>query len=517
MSLVRLPAIGKNGAIFDPGLTDQPDDGFSYVRNARFRDGVAEQVYGVTAFGVAHTTPMYHLATGSDYIDSYWVGAGLTKVYASQQGTSAWSDITRTVGGNYAATAAKGWTSSTLNGIMVLNNSVDVPQFWATPQLSTVLANLTNWPSTYRCKSIRAHKNTLIALGITNTTGPVYYPHRVLWSHPADPGTVPVSWDVTDDTKDAGQIDLPGDDVIVDGLTMRDSFVVYKERSTHIMRLVGGQYIFAVNQAFSESGILAPNCATEFNGMHFVMTASDIIKHDGVQAQSILDGKMRRWLFQNIDSTNAKVSFVCKQWYFSEIWFCFPEAGHTACNLAIVWNWKNNTLSIRDIPEIAHAESGVVGASAASTWDGDTDPWYSDSLAWNATEIAPNLQRLLMCSASASQNYLADSGYLYASAFIPAVLERTGLTFGAPDKIKLVRGIRPRFKGNANTVTLKIGSQDDPYGAVTWGDPVTFTIGTDYQADFLVSGRYIAFQLSSATYLWQLDGLDFDVVIQGDY
>ena len=516
MSIIRLPAIGQNGAIFDPGLTDQPPDGWNFVRNVRFRDGVAEQVYGTQAFGYAHPTPLYHLAYNADAIDRYWVGAGLSKVYASYDGSGAWGDITRTTGGDYSASSARGWNSSVLNGILLLNNGVDLPQFWAAPSPSTKLANLTNWPSTFRCKSLRAYKNYLIALNVS-TTAPVYYPHRVLWSHPADPGTVPASWDTTDVTRDAGSVDLPGDDHVVDGGTLRDSFIVYKERSTHVMRFVGGQYIFAFNQAFTESGILAPNCWTEFDGQHFVMTNSDIIRHDGVSAQSILDGRMRRWLFQNLDADNARMAFVCKQWYFSEIWFCFPEAGASACNLAIVWNYKNNTLSVRDIPDLRHAASGLVGASSLTTWDSDTLPWISDSLSWNANEIAPNLQRLLMCSPTNGANYLADSGYQYAGGFIPASLERTGLTFGAPDRIKTVRSVRPRFRWAGNQVTLQLGTQTDPYEAVTWADPVTFTIGQDYQADSIVSGRYIAFRLASEAYQWQLDGLDFDVVLSGRY
>ncbi|MGK3946720.1 hypothetical protein ABK046_51205, partial [Streptomyces caeruleatus] len=79
----------------DPGITDQPEDGYSYVRNVRFRDGVAEQVYGHSDISPAHPLPIYHLASGADALDQYWVGAGLTKVYASQSAISAWTDISR--------------------------------------------------------------------------------------------------------------------------------------------------------------------------------------------------------------------------------------------------------------------------------------------------------------------------------------------------------------------------------------------------------------------------------------
>ena len=83
MSIVRLPMIGKTGTILDPGLTDQPDDGYSYVRNVRFRDGVAEQCYGTAQFGLTHTTAIHNLVYGQDTSYRYWVGCGLTKLYSS--------------------------------------------------------------------------------------------------------------------------------------------------------------------------------------------------------------------------------------------------------------------------------------------------------------------------------------------------------------------------------------------------------------------------------------------------
>ena len=84
--------------------------------------------------------------------------------------------------------------------------------------------------------------------------------------------------------------------------------------------------------------------------------------------------------------------------------------------------------------------------------------------------------------------------------------------------VKLVRGIRPRITGNVGeTVTIKIGTQDDPYA-----DPVyttmQYTIGKDTKADCLVSGRYLSVWFGTGTaFLWRLDSYDLDIVELGEY
>lgn len=514
MTIVTYRLIGKDGIVLDGSRTDNQPSAFTYVRNVRFRDDVAELMYGHNQIGSNVTAAPYYLGYAADSVNGYWVAAGLTNVYCSLSGTGAWASITRAAG-TYSATADARWNGGTLNGILVLNNGVDTPQYWSTPSAATQLQNLTAWPASTRCTALRPHKYFLMAINIIQGAG--NYPHRVMWSHPADPGSVPSSWDVTDATKDAGWLDLPGDDNAIDGGTLRDSFIVYKQRSTHLMQHIGGNDIFRRQQIFTESGILTTNCWTELNGTHVVFTASDVIQHDGATANSIIDRKMRRWLFQNIDETYAGRSFVCKQHYFNEVWICFPEAGNTTCNLALVWNWKNNTLSIRDIPNIAHAASGPISGAATSTWASDSDSWASDTLGWNASEFTPNLQRLVMASPATNKLFLADTGTSYSGSAIPGVLERSGLDFGDSSKIKTITRVRPKFKGEGNEVNLYIGSQSDPYGAVTYTNAMPFTIGDDYKADCFKSGRFISFKVESSCPAWQLESIDFDVEVIGEW
>ena len=98
-------------------------------------------------------------------------------------------------------------------------------------------------------------------------------------------------------------------------------------------------------------------------------------------------------------------------------------------------------------------------------------------------------------------------------------MERRGLHFDAPDKIKTVRGIRPRISGNTGyTVNVQVGWSDDPYSDPTYSDAVAYTIGTTVSCDAFASGRYLALKISSGTaYQYRVDSLDWDVATRGGW
>lgn len=514
--LVRVPVVGKAGILKDAPIGDLPPDTFTHSDNIRFKDGMAQLVKGyveTSDFSSASFNPT-HANYNGDALDKYFLLFSGTKARACSTGVSGGVDVTRT-SGDYSTTGggnktADRWVSDVFSESIIATNNLDVPQNWPYPSSTTKVIDLANWPSDTCCKSIKVFKNYFVALNITDFSASTfnvsaYHPHRVLWSHPAEPGSVPTSWDVTDTTKDAGQVDLPGSDRIVDGGVMRDIFVIYKERSTHLMQYIGGQFIFRFSQAFSDVGILAANCWVELNGAHVVLTSNDLVMHDGFSAQSLLDTKMKRWLFTNIDEDNIENVFLVKNTYFNEVWVCFPSSGSTWCDTALCWNWKNNTTSLRDLPTVSFGTTGPVGDEAMT------------QTGWGDDEFPPESERVFMVSSTGQNAYLMDASLHYDGAAISAELTRTGLAFDEPAKLKYVRGVRPRMEGSGQTVSIQIGTHDTLHGTVTYETAQTFTIDSDFKVDFNAAGRYIALKITSTSDEWKLESLDFDIEYQGDY
>lgn len=519
MPMIRVPNAGASGVIKDLSVHELPINAWTDASNIRFLDGSASQflghgsVYGTPAITPYHVMPVYNSGK------RYWLYAGAQKIYAATitAGAVVTTNLTRqtaSVDVNYTG-IQNAWNSTSLSGIPIINpgNGIDVPQFWNL-DIAGKFSALSNWPASTYCSSIKAYKNYLVALNITKPGGS--YPFMVKWSHPADPGSVPSSWDQTDVTKDAGEYDLAeGGDPVIDGLQLRDSFMIYKESSCWRMDFVGGAYIMRFQKVLGVSGAMNRNCIVEVDGQHFVLTGSDVIVHDGQNAISILDKEARRSLFQDFDVNYTSNAFVFKNPFLNEVFVCYTSIGSTTPNKALVWNYKQNTVSYRTIPNLNHANYGFIENTLAGTWAADSDPWGSDLTAWNGPDYVPNMGRVLMAS-NDSALYMLDAAASYAGVLPNSYLERRGLSFGEAESIKLVKSIRPRIVGNTgDTVTIKIGSQSDPYADPTY-TTMTHTIGSTVSNDCMVSGRYIAIWFGSGTaYQWKLDSYDVEVDAQG--
>jgi hypothetical protein len=510
MTIVRIPAAGQYGVNKDLSQHELPVNVWTDANNIRFIDGTARQVTGYSDLYPSPSVTPYHVMPLDVSGVRTWIYCGAAKIYTVVDGPTH-TNITRqtaSVDVDYSATR-NSWTSCLLGGIPILNNGADVPQAWL---LTGKAAALANWPSTYTAASVRTYKNSLIALNITKAG--TNYPFMVKWSHPADPGTVPTSWDITDVSKDAGESDLSeGYDKIVDGLALRDSFMIYKESSVWRMDYTGGTYVYRFQKVLGASGAMSKNCIAEIDGQHFVLSSSDCIIHDGQSSTSVLDQQTRRYLFTQIDATNSGRCFVFVNRIYNEVFVCYPQTGSTTCNKAMVWNYVSKTISFRDLPNANHGACGsIINTGTSSTIDGDSGTIESSTDTFDANISSLNRQ-LSMIASDSTKLYLLDDGTSFAGSVISSYLSRAGLSLGSPENMKLVKRVRPRIYGDTGlTVNVAVGSSVDPYGTVTYQDAVAFTIGTSINIDTFCTGRYLAFKFSTGSALtWRLDSFDVDV------
>ena len=522
MPLVRVPNCGSAGVVKDLSKAELPISAWTDASNIRFLDGYAQQFLGHgSAYGTPPIIP-YHVLPVNVGSTRYWMYAGEKKIYVTTigSGTAVHTNLTRqtaAVDVDYAMVPNQ-ITATLLSGIPIVNpgNLTDPPQQWNL-DIGTRMKVLDNWPAATFCKSMRAYKNYLIALNVTK--GSNNFPFMVKWSAPADPGAVPVTWDPADQTQDAGEYDLAeSSGQIVDGLPLRDMFMIYKEDSIWRMTPSGNVFIFNFQKVLGTSGALNRNCIVEVDGFHFVLTGSDVIVHDGQSATPVLDKVARRALFQDMDVSATDRAFVFKNPFLNEVFVCYPQAGSSIPNKAMVWNYRDRTVSYREIPALHHANFGSVDAALGDTWASDSDPWNSDLTVWNGPDFTPNTTRVLMAS-NDQRLYLLDSSASYDGVKPFCYLERVGLTFGEPEKIKTVRGLRLRVMGSTgDDIIVRVGASDDPYLTPTYGPPMTHTIGETIALDCFVTGRYIAIRMESGSaFFSRLDSYDVDVIAAGEW
>ncbi len=489
---------------------------YSSVLNAESFDIGMQRARGIASAYPGVLFAPEHLAYNKDSNLFYWLyaagaGIGVTDgaAHFDVTPTPAPSSIWPTV-----------WTEAFLNTLIAINNQVDPPWYWNGDTASPLLP-LPGWPAGRTCNALRAYKNNLLALGTYGAGGD--FIDQILWSQSAAPGQVPQDWTPlpTNDAGDNVLADTIG--ALLDGQAFRDSMMLFKEHSTYLMNFIGGNFVFNFRQLFTTSGILAPNCAAEYLGNVIILTDGDLIRTDGVAAQSLIDKRMRSFIFNNIDSDNYQLAFMVSYHTDNQVWCCFPEVGESECTLALVWDATDDSFGIRELsPKTSHIARGQVGnVTGIIDWDGDAQAWDADATNWNSALFNPTEDSLLQADRINTKLYAINEGQTFAGQVIQSRLERVALDFGDAELVKLVKSIILRLSAPAGTVfTIRLGSSDAPSDPVNWSSPVTFTSGVDDpRIDVFAQGRYIAYSIENEQDVlpWYVWGIDFEYDWQGRF
>ena len=507
--IVKIPSIAQ-GAAPDTMSEELALGAWSSVSNAVFRGGFLVRSEGNEAFVDTPSVTPYFLLPFRNGTELGLIHMGLTAAYVDLGGTR--TNISRA--SPYTGAAADRWTGGIFNGIAIVNNGVDVPQVWA-GNVANDFADLTNWPSTHRCKAMRPHKNFLIAMDLTQSG--TRYPSRVLWSAIADTGAVPPSWDITDPAREAGNADIEGGDVIVDGLTLGDAFIVYKTASAHVMRYVGGTSVFAIQRIPGSQGLLARNCVVDTPKGHVCLTTGDVVIHQGGAPTSIATDLVRDTIFGEMDSDFGERAFVTANPSQSEVWVCYPTSG-AVCTRAAIWNWRTGLWSFRTLRDVLHGAHGQMPAANGVAWSAETGTWDEATDTWGGTATSPNDQKLVLAHALPAIT-LVGYGDTDAGLEMTTEATRTGIALDDGQQVKYLRGIWPRIDAPSGTaIEIAGGASMVPDAEPDWGDWQTFTVGTDEKVDVDVAGRYLAYRKRTiGGPIWRCRSMDLDVELMGMY
>lgn len=526
MAEVDINDLASLGVINDVKPYMLPPEAWTLALNMRYRDGAPESLLGwAQIFGALPQAP--HFLMPIDTVaTNYWLWASLTRIYAYDGATH--DNITRAVGGDYNAGETRNWNGTILGGIPIFNNGVDVPQFRANMTAGTKFADLTNWPGNLRARVIRAFGPYLMAFGLTEAA--VVKPHTILWSHPADPGSIPSSWDSTDPTKDAGRKDLEdvNSGIIIDALPLSSAMYIYKGTATWRALTIGGRFIFDFKPFLTTSGILAPRCValTGDGKKHCVVTQDDMIWHDGNRTISILDDRQRTRLFGEIDTLNFTNSFLFCNPLASEMWFCYPTQGNTNPNKALIWNYKEGgekgVISFADGITFRNAAVGDIEGDSDELWSDGTDEWDEDTGPWSEF----SRRRVVLAGADASKFYNMDKGSARDGVSFTQTLQREGLSIIGRKRTgqwiedhqrrKLLGRLWPKVTGSS--INIRLGSAELVDGPVTWGPSVLFDPTVKNAADNdPISGAALAIEFSNASKSWRLDGYKMDLMLLGNF
>ncbi|MCS5736764.1 hypothetical protein, partial [Herbiconiux daphne] len=286
MAIFRLRGAGTKGIVTDMPSFDTPPDTWTDGLNVRFEAGRVQKIggwYPTTYAKMPNEIPFamtrIPLVPGVVYGTEkhLWRANGEVHQNCNKIDSS----------GNpieYHADMQHPWSYTNLSNVLVFNNTVDTPQYLDPTNTTTggfKFQDLPGWgiPSKaaptktvpWHAERIVAYKTFLVALGIREDAA--ILKQRVRWSDSAEPNTAPKNWYEDDENSAGGFNDLTNSmGSIQDGLPLRDSMIIYTDSDTYAMDHVGGSGVFNFRKIFTDSGILAPGCVTEFEGQHFVIS-----------------------------------------------------------------------------------------------------------------------------------------------------------------------------------------------------------------------------------------------------
>ena len=527
--------LGSVGVISDLSSYNIPVNAFSEALNVRFDEGKIRRspIFRKVKDTLGFTPRFSYGVVPSTGYDSVVIISDAYVIKEYNSGTV--SDRSGSISGS---SDPRPFTGTTLSSVTYINREDRVPIFRTSA--GTNFADLTNWPSTYRCGSLRSYNDFLIGLNMTE--GSSNRPTRVRWSNIALADNVPDSWDETDLTKSAGFNDLGEMQTgIVDGMPLGSNFIIYSSDQIWLMEYVGGTFIFNFRKLFTDAGLINQNCVVEVDGKHFCFGAFDIYMHDGTSKQSICDERVRNFIYTGLNNTAKERFFVQHNPILNEIYFCYLSGDSlvsftdsTRCNRAASYNYRNNTWSFMDLPNVssgtvANINSIVTYATATAltyaltggTYYGQEDSFDRHTVMVGESNAADGITSDKLYALD-----LSDLGrvafQLDTEAIKPARVERVGIDLDETkvplSGYKVVNAIYPQATTtNSNkSIVFTFGASDVPNSLPTYGSPTTFNTGTDYKIDSRSAGRYLSYKIEvSDNKDFEVSGFDIDISATG--
>lgn len=454
---------------------------------------------------------------------NYWLIAAQNSVWAYDG--SAFTDISNPEG--YAAiTSPDDWVGCYLGAIPIINHRLSPPEYWSPQSPGQPMQDLPWSPGvTWRdegnlCRVMRSYKNFLIAMDLQE--GAVEQPYALRWSDVADTNGLPPTWDETDPTNLSGKTSLGGDGGrIIDGLTLRDTFVIYRERGITIMDFVGGQFVFNFRHLSTGVGILSPDCIVEAEGIHYILADGDLYAFDGNSLKSLINNRLRSRLLGRVNIDNFPKSYVAHNQAVKEVWFCLPEDDATYPNIAYVYNYEDGTFSLRELPECSHIAYGPKSTPLQS-WDSWGEIWDAATGVWGNAIITPQDETLYGVQKAkddppgdVADLLVIDRGGNDDGQTFETRLERIDFPLDGHGEVTTITRIYPLMTGT-QPVKVQLGSQDHPGAPVRWKSAVDFNPGTDRKVDIRTTGELHCFRISSdGVGSWGFSGFDIEYTPAG--
>jgi hypothetical protein len=560
LALVPIRNIGQYGVNTDIDPLDLPITVFTAGSNVRFADNKISRgpAFGSVGSSTSNNAPRWSFSyrlqgQASTYLVMNDNGTVASLGVSSPGSPLVYTD--RSVSGFTPSPQSLAYTATMLSNVVFVNRQDRVP--WSMIPTGTQFTTLANWDSTWRCKALRSYNGCLVALNITK--GAIEYPTMIKTSDFAPYGAVPLTWNAGLSNSATENVITDMTEPLVDGWSLREKFILYTTNETWMMLPTGDNLIYSYQRLFSNHGVINQNCIAELNNLHFVFGDNDIWMHDGFTPKSIAEGRVRRFIYENMLRSEVHQFFVWSNPKLSEILFCYvsndpycafpvnPTIGYPGCNRAAVYNWQYDTWQFYDLPYIVGGGLGemysgvtyndmtaITYETTSSSYQGlgDVNRLFSIAVGRGGSVTTPVLPNQNVGSWATDSLHLysfelvnssVGSGTLNPVVNAPPFVENIQMDMDDISKevrgYKIVTSMYPegRITDASYPMIFWYGSADYSGQTAVYGSPMSFDGQELYKLDFNSPGRYLSFRMSMSNtvkpFVWS--GMDIEYKVTG--
>lgn len=239
-------------------------------------------------------------------------------------------------------------------------------------------------------KIIVSYRDRLLLFHTTEQTaaGDRTFPNRIRFSQNGDPTVAATSW--LEEVGRGGFIDLPTRELIISVVPIKDSLVIYCERSTWALEYNGNEIEpFRYRQINAELGVESQNSTLLFDKAVIGMGSTGIHASNGINVDRI-DDAIPNIVFDIINNNDA-TERVCavRDYWTEEIYWSYSSSensgpfSQTFPNSVLVFNYKTGAWAINDDSITAlgyyQKDANITWADMTTTWAQGPEIWADPS------------------------------------------------------------------------------------------------------------------------------------------
>lgn len=306
---------------FSPDVSDLNTDTLDVARNVY--PGVNS--YTPAPSLVVHSTDalplpcrgLWYVQTAAGDWDTY--AATAQKLYKSEPDTGTFTDITRTVGGDYALPADDYWDGVQYGNRLIVCNIGNEPQY-IDINGGTHFADLPNAPIARFVTVMDDH--VVLSSLLSN-------PRSIAWSAIND------SEDYTSGTSGFQEFSDAGD---VMGLCPA-AHVVFLQRGLRGIISTGDKYAFSFPEMSSEKGTVSPWSVLEFGGVCYWLSDNGFYVGNAEQQKSISEKRISSYFFDALNQGRVTRVFSTFDPHGSRIYWAYATQDEEWNDRVLVYDW----------------------------------------------------------------------------------------------------------------------------------------------------------------------------------